>query len=634
MDTQGLIHLSRLEITGSLNIHTPMCVIHEVATIHNVKIPEIQYGDVQALQAFIDIINKTHSHRPSIPFPIEEHYQMSLVASFVNKFIDWSESELEEAFATLRMYMIEACLPNINNFSYGELTPGNTRSLNACCLYRICKSYNLPTNFNHTIEQLAQAVRILIMDIEKTRKYMFQQIHKLDENEISSIYLSICHMLVDDSNLIEKNTETTDEEMPDFYNDVNNSVALFNNYSETLKRVYPCTPGEAITLAALIYKLDISSSRDPIAEYVNLRKTSSMWVPLDNDMIHALSLNPMVYNLECYFNPVLPYELYNEKELIHLALGEGYSIDNLRYESAYSLLASSYLLPTFHHGLFPSIINEKTPITLENVNEVEPFKILCYGTRISGVVAMTYQGLADVIKNQRNFSNPVDEDCTAFTQLNIRKLKRLCKTFRGGETQETMKEKENLLEAIQIAELFTENNNEKARELYIAYIDGDEKYKHKVINALYSLLRLSMYTRGWLNDEDVLPIKSAPVYNQAEVDIKVSEGIVDFENKCKELDVINDGQDNEDSDSKSFANIILDLPLVRYRHEWQTSNSYGEGLTLGERLKILKTGEDDENGFSSCMRLTSNWLAGSAYRYLTVIGEEKPFDIEDLREIS
>jgi hypothetical protein len=606
-----------------------MCVIHEVATIHNVKIPEIQDGDIEALQAFIDIINNTDSHRPSIPFPIQEQYQWSLVASFVNKFIDWPESELEDAFTTLRVYMNEPALPSINNFLYGELTPGNTRSLNACCLYRICTSYNLPTNFNHTIDQLAQAVKILILDIEKSRRYMSNQMRKLEEDGISRLYLYACHMLVDDSEYEEPedNTEPPDEEMPDFYHDVNNSVTLFSDHTETLKRVYPCTPGEAITLAALIYRLDISSSRDPIAEYVNLRKSSTIWIPLDSDMTHALTLNPTAYKLACYFNPALPYELYNERELKHMALEEGYSTENLRHESAYSLLASSYLLPTFHHGLFPSIINNKTPITLENVSEVEPVKILCYGSRISGLVAMTYQGLADVIKNQRNFSNPVDEDCTAFTELNIRKLKRLCKRFRAGETEENVKEKENLLEAIQLAELFTEKSNEKARELYISYIEGEEIYQYKITNALYSLFRLSMYTRGWLNDEAELPIKEAPVDKQGEVDIKVSEGIVDFENKCKDLDV-------EDEDGIK-SNMILDLPLVRYRLEWQTSNSVNEGLTIGERLKILKTGEDDdENGYSSCMRLTSNWLAGSAYRYLTVIGEEKPFEIEDLREIS
>jgi hypothetical protein len=62
--------------------------------------------------------------------------------------------------------------------------------------------------------------------------------------------------------------------------------------------------------------------------------------------------------------------------------------------------------------------------------------------------------------------------------------------------------------------------------------------------------------------------------------------------------------------------------------------SASEGLTIGNRLHILKTGEDDEHGYSSCMRLTSNWFAGSAYRYLTIIGEEKPFEIKDLRDIS
>lgn len=628
-----MIHLSRLEITGPLDIHTPICVLHEVAAIHNIKIPEVKDGDVQSLQQFIDILNNSDVHRPSIPFPIEEHYQWSLVAAFVNQFIDWPENELEEAFRTLRIYMREACIPGINNFSYGPLTPGNTRSLNACCLFRICTSYNLPTNFNHTIDELAQAVKILVMDIEKTRNFMRQQIHRMDEDEISRLYLYACHMLVDQPEEDTAEDDPENEEMPDFYHDINNSISLFGDHTETLKRVYPRTPGEAITLAALIFKLDISSSRDPIAEYVHLRKTFSMWVPLDPIMKRRVEANPLTYGLACYFNPALPYELYNEDELMHLAIGEGYTTNDLRRESAYSLLAGSYLLPTFYHGIFPSIINEKTPVTLENISDVDPAKILCYGTRINGLIALTYQGLADVIKSQRNFSNPVDENCTAFTKLNIKKLKRMCRVVRAGALEENIKEKENLLEAIQLAELFTEKSNLKAMELYVAYDEGDEIVRYKITNALYSLLRLAMYTRGWL-DEGELPIEEAPVDEQGKVDIKVSEGIMDFENKCQELNCDCGVDDGNGSDIPT-TNIILGLPLVRYRHEWQTSNSVDDGFTIEERLKILKLGEDDEtHGFSSCMRMTSNWLAGSAYRYLTVIGEEPPFSIEDLRDIS
>nr|QBK85564.1 MAG: uncharacterized protein LCMAC101_01590 [Marseillevirus LCMAC101] len=629
-----IIHLSRLEITGPLDIHTPMCVLCEVATTHNIKIPppkcvprEVatthnikipdEY-DVHDLQEFIDILNKSDSHQPSVPLPLEERYQWSLVASFVNKFIDWPEEELAEAFETLRIYMIAGALPSVDNFAYGALTPSHTRKLNACCLFRICTSYHLPINFNHSIDQLAQAVKILIMELEQSRRFMTRQMDHMNEDGISHMYLSACHMIVDQQE--EEKEEPVDEEMPDFYNDVNKSISLFCNLGETLKRIYPRTIGEAITLAALIFKIDISSSKDPIMEYNNLRKTHSMWVPLDSTMKHALTINPLSYQLDCYFNPVLPYELYNEDELRHLAIEEGYTPNDLRQESAYSLLAGSYLLPTFHHGMFSTIINDKTPITLENVNEINPLKVICYGTRIAGLIALTYQGLADVIKNQRNFSNPIDEDCVAFTKFNIRKLKQLCKIVRAGETQENIKEKENLLEAIQIAELFTKKSNSEARKLYVSFNEGDDNFKSDVLSCLYSLLRLAMCTRGWLEGE--YPIKNAPVDNQADVDIKVSEGIVDFEHRCKKLN-------NEDG-----SNIILDLPLVKYQHEWQSSTSANDGLTLGDRLKILKDGENDEHGFSSCMRLTSTWLAGSAYRYLIVIGEEKPFVIEDLRDIS
>ena len=197
MDTKRFIHLSRLEITGPLDMNTPLCVLREVAIIHNIKFTDLDEYDSTDLQEFIDILNESDSHQPSVPFPLEEYYQRSLVASFVNKFIEWPEDKLDEAFQTLRIYMTESCLPSVSNFSCGQLTPSNTRTLNACCLFRICTHYNLPVNSGNSMDQMAQAVKILAMDVEQSRKFMYRQIDMMSEDEISYMYLSSCHMITD-----------------------------------------------------------------------------------------------------------------------------------------------------------------------------------------------------------------------------------------------------------------------------------------------------------------------------------------------------------------------------------------------------------------------------------------------------
>ncbi len=114
-----------------------------------------------------------------------------------------------------------------------------------------------------------------------------------------------------------------------------------------------------------------------------------------------------------------------------------------------------------------------------------------------------------------------------------------------------------------------------------------------------------------------LSIEIALVENQNEVDVRVTDGIADLERLYGE--------------SETVGTIFLELPLVKYRDGWQISTSAQEGINIQERLQILKNGDGHYN---SCMRLTSNWFASSAYRYMVVIGMDPPFDIEKLRSIS
>lgn len=58
----------------------------------------------------------------------------------------------------------------------------------------------------------------------------------------------------------------------------------------------------------------------------------------------------------------------------------------------------------------------------------------------------------------------------------------------------------------------------------------------------------------------------------------------------------------------------------------------GEGLTIGERLRIVKLG-DDHSDVSSCMRMSSKWICSTAYKMLVVFGVDPGFDIKKLTAI-
>ena len=87
-------------------------------------------------------------------------------------------------------------------------------------------------------------------------------------------------------------------------------------------------------------------------------------------------------------------------------------------------------------------------------------------------------------------------------------------------------------------------------------------------------------------------------------------------------------------DLGEIGNQILDLPLLKISGgEFQPVASEESGKTIRGRLHIVKSG-DDHATYDSCIRLSSNLLAITCWRYMEVLGMSTPFDIEMLREIS
>lgn len=633
------IQLSCLEITGPLDENTPLCVLREVARAHRVNVyirSSLEGGNRFVILDLIRELSDTAGSQPVITLPLNGQSDRAAVAHFINQYAEWPEGELRGALSTVRIYMQEAALPG-QNFTYGIPIPGDTNRLSVCMLYRICRERNLPVRYHHTIDNLAAVVRILVQNTDISRSQMRDQVSRVREDALPVLYLTACEMTdiddepenqqatppLSDDGEGDEYTEITINDVYDYYEDITYSVEIFKASEKILLRVDPRSPGEAVTLAAFNFGIDISSSVRIIPEYTNLRNCHIVerdWTPVDPTMQALVCSNPLSFHLDMFFNPRLPYELYVEQELCQLAIEEGYTVEDFRMESAYSLLSTAFLSHTFYHGRFPTIINEQTPIGWDVVDEVPDDCIICFGVRTLGVTAFRYSELADDFSQKKNFTNPLHREGMSFPAVAIAKLKRLCQKTHVGETSDGAEERLKLLHSIALTELFTNENNAKARELYLVYSDGNEDVRTSIASAINSLLHLSMCCRGWLDDSQPYPIENAPIDNQYEVDIRVTQSIAAFETTCGECEEEN-------------AELVLGLPLLRFRGDWQVSIDTGEGITLGERLSILKNGEDHGN-YNSCMRLTSNYFAASAWRYLEVIGFPPPFDIARLRDIS
>lgn len=593
--------LSRLLITGTLDLSTPYVVLQEIASAHQVDLPFAKVDNKFVHQNMIDVLNESGSYQPEVSLSLISKEDLSAVATFVNKDVSWDKPDLLEALEVLKLYMSDNIPKVSTNFPYGLQVPANPYRLNACVLYKICKKYYLPVQFRHTLDEMATAIHLIFWTEEDSRRYLRNQLPFISSEHLADIYLIFCIYMSKISS--EENFKVQ------ACSDLETSIELLDDKDALLRRIRPQNKTEAIVLAAKLFRIDISLALDPISEYENLTNQYPEWIPKDQNLRNKLSLS-----LDTCFNPHLPKELYNPDHLIRLALLEGYLPEDLIYEKAYSLLVTAYLSETFYPGRYDNISNNRTPFSFEDVNSLDDDRIVCWGSMQNMLYAFTYQELSDLFNTNKNFSNPIDKK-KSFSKVSLRKLKRLCQVI--GDTKSFSEERSRLFRSIELTELFSEERNSKIKEFYLYYQNGKSKTKAKLKNILQCFLKLSMYCRGW-SGKGPFPIEEAVVESQGEVDINVSQSIYHLRKLCKRW--------------KKEGKLFLALPLTDYQEEWFLSNSALDGCTIDERLSILAKGESHSN-LISCMRSTSNWFAASAYRYLTIIGESPPFDIKKLRAI-
>jgi hypothetical protein len=397
-----------------------------------------------------------------------------------------------------------------------------------------------------------------------------------------------------------------------------NELAInYNNMKKTWGGNWkPGLPGnieQTIALAAIAYKLDFSKVKDPIREYRELTKYATMdmkgninynsYEPLDYILKTRWYSNNKEIDSPCLFecfNPKLPRSFYTYPMLCELSLKQGYNNEDILMDDPYVLLQTNCLLPTFYTGFQKKIRNKRTYITLDNINDINEDTVVCYGVRNESMDLFCYDELKELFESNKAFIHPVDN--SNFSDIAIRKLFKIC----------DINELKNIIDIVRD---YQENMDDYTKQLLELYQKEDVSIQKLIIKTLRSLEHLSMYMRGW-NKNDMYPTKEALVNDQLLVDLNVTNGFVEWENNCKSL-------------SKYFD--ICNLPLMRYReNKFIRSNNSDDGLTIGERLYIVKKNDN----ITSCIRMSSNWLASSSYYYLYLLKAKLNYDIKDLANIA
>lgn len=636
------VSLSRLAITGVVTLSTPLVVLKEIGDAHSIIYDETRMNGPKYLAHFINAINTKDVTMVREPYDMQEYRS---IARYVNKHYQWKKIVLMQAFDMLLEYTkLEKLLEIHIDFKYGPQTPDHPDSLNACVLYGICKANRIDTRLDTTIDEMAANIKMLF---SLRNSNIYHSIRSTindamiygtcDNYQLVNILYQIDPEKCVNIMKIEPHTESgqtmelieteNNREIRIEYNELQEAAA---NIRLRTIRIKPRTHVEAVAMSAIFYKMDISKVRNPLAEYQELCRTP--FFPIDRNLAkmlqHANKYPDSLDNprLDFVFNPNLPANLYEESDMLSMYIKEGYKNTDLRDEDAYSILQTAYLLPTFIHGKQSEISNTETTM-LDEISDLEYDNVVLYGVRNHPMRAYTYGELADVFGNLKRFQMP-DGNNSIFSERIIQKLYDLChKDQRSTESDSAFRERLELGEAIDRVRLYLRTNQAQVKEFVERYERFDDNQKQQVRRFITLLMHSAMYMRGWTG-EGPYPLSASDTNveysEQPNIDLRITNSIQELDQMLIELN-------NLDGD---FGELTKQLPLIFYHYQSEEllpSTRQEEGLTIYERINIVKGGEN--SSVQSCVRMSSNRFAASAYYYMRLLSMPVEFNISDLAHI-
>lgn len=648
---QSPIKLSRLDITGLVTAATPAVVLKEIADAHSINWDKTRINQSEYLVRMVETINRKKISQISTPFDIRDY---EMIACFVNRHKRWRRASLEQALYHMLQFKDIDKVRNIElGFTYGIQTPEEPTRLNACVLYAISRANRIRTRFDSTIDEMASNIKMFLSlrnpQISRTVKHaiydslMYQYVNGYQLVNILSI------IDPDRSTYIMDINSDLESATNDILNNINTFTEVHIDYEDLRTitheirqrniRVKPRTHVEAVAMAAVYYKMDISQVRNPLGEYAELCRTP--YFPYDRTMAQRLRLanvhpdhmdNP---RLNLVFNPELPVNMYEGEDLRQMCINEGYNESEIRDEGPYTLLQTSYLLPTFLHGKQGEITNNENTM-LDELIEYEYDNVVVYGIRGQNMRFYTYGELADTFKALKRFQRP-DSRGELFESRVINKLYIMAqKEQRTGESSIVFRERQELTEEIERLRLY-ENARQGPANFFISKcenLSGIER--EKVNNTLTELLHCAMYMRGW-SGEGPYPLTAEDTNvsyeEQPAVDLRVTQSLSRLDTLIQELNIMDIGEDISGTEL-GLGDVFKSLPLILYNRdsgEFLQSTNRDEGITIYDRVIIVRGGEDGT--VQSCIRMSSNRFAASAYYYMRLIGMPITFNIEELSHI-
>lgn len=625
-----------LDKTVNTKLHPdiPNCVLHELADNKRIDANENKLNDYVYRANIFKLISESEPTKVSYPFSQND---LSEVAAFLNPCpeIEWTEYALVKSF-NLMMNNIWNQPHNIKLLDkvkdFGYPTPSKLVSITPAVCYNILTHMKVDTKPNTSFESM-----ISILSYGRIKPNLIKEISLTLSLHSSSKLLSI---LMDLNNSINNNningSSNINTHNSIFSSNTNNDDIDYKRLSnicdskiskkEIIGKSYvPTSKEEAIAAAAHFFSVDITCSSNPLLEYSNVVLHRQKSDPI---MKELEDVNPKVFKLEYQFNPLLPLSMYSHSILILLLKKD--NIPHRRDSSdleLYNLLTTKYTVDAFHYGVLNKPKSYETIIDLIDVrdntsNNHSNNTIVSYGSVINGFQLYQACELYTMFETNRTFTDPESD---VFSRSNILELKRICSKYCSPSSRLTTSDKiqwKRLHDIILIIEELMSNisvcMNELVSNYYTKYND---KEKTDVKELLYDVVYAALKMRGW-DGKSKWPVTHVPSVDDTD---KVALLSGPYVSKITE----------KAASMGKLGDYILKLPLLHISvdKEIYINSDPDRGLSIGDRLQIIKDYNYGIDSVHACVRGSSNYLLISGCMYLSAIGEVFSFDIHDIHTI-
>ena len=315
--------------------------------------------------------------------------------------------------------------------------------------------------------------------------------------------------------------------------------------------------------------------------------------------------------------------VYSIQQLRSMLITMGIKPDGDSVTSFYTQVCNYFLtVDTFYPiSHLTTDISELTTtcINMIPIADVPSQDLLLYGTINRTKRIVSFDEIADTLAHNGTYNNFMETDRKVAGNFQDSIVNRL----------RYLSEKYNKTKLATIISHIDNKENADAKTwsaLRDTYRKTSGETQAKIYNMLLDLIKLGMFMRGWSGKtEQPYPVweAKAPTDKRA-----ILQQELDIHNLCTALEEL------ESKDAPELK-LIMDLPLYRYC-DGKFIIPPGQGVcrTVRERIALARKGDGPNVSTDSCIRMSSNYIIGSAYYAIQFIGLPTPFSIVTLKYVS